>query len=90
MATKAKVYINGRLIGFYPDPIKLKNELIEKRRKNLLSSQMNVSFDEKTNEVYINTDAGRIQRPVIVVKNSKPLLTQEHIDKIKKKRINLD
>ncbi len=88
MATKAKVYINGRLIGFYPDPIKLKKALIEKRRKNLLSSQMNVSFDKKTNEVYINTDAGRIQRPVIVVKNGKPLLTQTHIDKIKKKELN--
>jgi DNA-directed RNA polymerase subunit B' len=90
MATKSKVYINGRLIGFHPNPIKLRNELIDRRRKSDLSSHINISFDEKTNEVYINTDAGRIQRPVIVVKNGVPLLTLEHIEKIKKKELNWD
>ncbi|MBN2127005.1 MAG: DNA-directed RNA polymerase subunit B [Candidatus Diapherotrites archaeon] len=90
MATKSKVYINGRLIGFHPNPAKLKTELIEKRRKNELSSHINISFDEKTNEVYINTDAGRIQRPVIVVKNGKPMFTAEHLQKIKNKEITWD
>ena len=33
MASKTKVYINGRLIGFYDDGNKLTEELIRARRE---------------------------------------------------------
>ncbi|MFH1588168.1 MAG: DNA-directed RNA polymerase subunit B [Candidatus Diapherotrites archaeon] len=90
MAVKAKVYINGRLIGFHPNPEKLVKELIEKRRQQKFSTYINVSLDEKTNEVYINTDAGRVQRPVLVVENGKPKITQEMIEKIKAGELTWD
>jgi DNA-directed RNA polymerase subunit B' len=88
VATKAKVYINGRLIGFHENPEKLAKELIQKRRQAKLSSNINIAYHEDTKEVYINTDAGRVQRPAIVVENGKPLLTEEHIQKIQKNELN--
>src|SRR3989344_1080573 len=60
-AKNAKVYINGRLIGFHNDPIKLTREIIGRRRENKISEQINVAYHEDTNEVYINTDAGRLK-----------------------------
>ncbi|MEM4257338.1 MAG: DNA-directed RNA polymerase subunit B, partial [Candidatus Diapherotrites archaeon] len=74
----AKVYINGRLIGFHNDPIKLTKEIIERRRQNKISQQVNVAYHDDTNEVYINTDAGRVQRPLLVVENGKVKLTKEN------------
>ncbi|MEM4390846.1 MAG: DNA-directed RNA polymerase subunit B, partial [Candidatus Diapherotrites archaeon] len=79
----AKVYINGRLIGFHNDPIKLTKEIIERRRQNKISQQVNVAYHDDTNEVYINTDAGRVQRPLLVVENGKVKLTKEHVEKLK-------
>lgn len=87
MKAKAKIYINGRLIGFHEKPLELVKEVISKRRNGKINHQVNVSYQENTNEVYINTDAGRVQRPLITVENGKPRLTKEHLDLIKKKQI---
>ena len=88
MTSKAKVYINGRLIGFHPNPEKLTKETIEKRRAGAIEHQINIAFNEETKEIYINTDAGRVQRPVIVVENGKPMLTKEHINKVSEGKLN--
>jgi DNA-directed RNA polymerase subunit B' len=82
-AKSAKVYINGRLIGFHHDPLKLVKAIIERRRENKLSQQMNVAYHDDTNEVYINTDAGRVQRPLLVVENGKLKITQDEVNKVK-------
>ncbi|MBI4210546.1 MAG: DNA-directed RNA polymerase subunit B [Candidatus Diapherotrites archaeon] len=82
-AKSAKVYINGRLIGFHNDPVKLTREIIGRRRENKLTEQINVAFHEDTNEVYVNTDAGRVQRPLLVVENGRPRLTEELVKQLK-------
>jgi len=87
---QAKIYINGRLIGFHDNPKMVVKELINARRANKIESQVNVSYNEETNEVYVNTDAGRIQRPLIVVENGKSKLTEEMIEKLKTKEISFD
>src|SRR3989338_9438977 len=81
-AKQAKVYINGRLIGFHPDPMKLTREIIARRRESKISEQANVAFHEDTNEVYINTDAGRVQRPLLVVENGKLKITDEIVKEL--------
>lgn len=81
---KGKVYINGRLIGFHPDPKELTGDLIEQRRKAQISSQVSIAYHDDTNEVYVNTDAGRVLRPLIVVEKGKPKLTNELIKEVEK------
>ncbi len=81
-AKSAKVYINGRLIGFHSDPQKLTKELIARRRESKVSHQVNVAFHGDTNEVYINTDAGRVQRPLVVAENGRTKMTQEHVKQL--------
>lgn len=86
-AKSAKVYINGRLIGFHNDPIKLTKEIIAHRRENKITEQINVAYHEDTNEVYINTDAGRVQRPLLVVENAKPRVTEEHLRQLREGKL---
>jgi len=84
---KAKVYINGRLLGFFPSSNKLAQALIRERRKGKLNPQINITLNEKTNEIYINTDAGRVQRPVIVVENGKSKLTEKMLEMVKREEM---
>ncbi|WP_052833754.1 DNA-directed RNA polymerase subunit B [Staphylothermus hellenicus] len=81
----SRVYLNGRLIGYYPDGKKLAEEIRNMRRRGKISIEVNVAHiqDEHLNEVYINTDAGRIRRPLLVVENGKLKLKPEHIAKLK-------
>lgn len=80
---KAPVYVNGSLAGFHPDGNALATQLRERRRMNELGYETNVYYNEKTNEVFINTDAGRVRKPYVVVENGKSRLTPEMLAKIK-------
>jgi DNA-directed RNA polymerase subunit B' len=80
---ETNVFVNGRLIGTHPDHEALVAELRKRRRNGKISSQVNISFVDDTNEVIINTDAGRARRPLIVVAKGKPKITESEIEKIK-------
>ncbi len=81
-----KVYLNGRLIGYHPDGEKLANEIRRLRRRGHLSHEVNVAHykDPYIDEVYVNCDAGRVRRPLLVVENGKLKLKPEHVEKIRK------
>ncbi len=89
MLTGAKVFLNGRPIGYHPDGAELARRIRELRRSGKISFEVSVSHlvDEYINEVYVNTDADRLMRPVIVVENGKPKLTKEHVEKLKRGEI---
>ncbi|MEM0167998.1 MAG: DNA-directed RNA polymerase subunit B'', partial [Thermoplasmatales archaeon] len=67
----SRIYVNGNLIGYHKDGRSVVSEIRKRRRSGAVSNQINVRFDETTNEVIINTDKGRIRRPLIVVYNGK-------------------
>ena len=54
------------------------------RRKGELSHHINVAYNEDVNEFYINTDSGRLQRPLIIVENGKSKLTTDILKKLEK------
>ena len=87
---QAKVYINGRLIGFHNNPEKLVSDLVDKRRTGKINQHVNIALQEETNEVYINTDAGRVQRPLLVVENGKVKITPEQVKQVKDGKLGWD
>ena len=74
-----RVYVNGDLVGLHDDPVTLVSEIRERRRSGLLSHEVNIHYDEVMNDVTINCDEGRIRRPLIVVRDGKPLITAKQL-----------
>jgi len=82
----SRVYINGRFIGYHPNGEELVKELRRLRRSGKLSSEVNVAHikNEYLDEVYVNTDAGRVRRLLLVVEDGKLKLKPEHVEKLKR------
>jgi DNA-directed RNA polymerase subunit B len=79
----SRVYLNGDLIGMYPNGKELVEKLRERRRKGLIDIEINVCYYEDENDVVINCDCGRLRRPLLVVKDGKLLLTKDHLKALK-------
>ncbi|GGN98318.1 MULTISPECIES: DNA-directed RNA polymerase subunit B [Haloarcula] len=80
---EAKVYVNGSLVGTHPDPEQLADQVRQARRRGDVSQMVNVSVKDRTDEVIINADAGRARRPLLVVEDGEPLMSDEEVEQVK-------
>jgi DNA-directed RNA polymerase subunit B' len=78
----AKVYVNGSLVGTHPDPEGLAAQIRESRRRGDVSEMVNVSVNERTQEVIVNADAGRARRPLLVVEDGESLVTEADVEAV--------
>jgi len=74
------VFINGQLIGVHSDVKRFVREFKLLRRRGRLGENVSVHLNSSQMSLNISTDGGRICRPLIVVENGRPLLTQKHVD----------
>jgi DNA-directed RNA polymerase subunit B len=82
----ARVYLNGDLVGLHEQPTDLAQRIRERRRKGLLSNEVNVYAEEDGHEVLINCDAGRVRRPLLVAREGRLALSQDHLRGIRERR----
>ncbi|GBF08892.1 DNA-directed RNA polymerase subunit B [Aeropyrum pernix] len=93
MLKGTKVFINGRPLGYHPNGAELARKIRELRRSGKLEVERpwEVSVyhlrEGEIDELYINTDSGRLMRPVVVVENGEPKLTREHVEKLSRGEI---
>jgi DNA-directed RNA polymerase subunit B len=85
---KYVVSLNGSTIGFSSDPLNFIDKVRDLRRQNKISPELNIALIN--DEIIINTDSGRVRRPLIVVKDGRPVLTEEHIKDLADKKIKFD
>jgi len=87
---KARVFVDGALIGLTGDPRRVVESIREMRRRGEISSEVNISLKEHNNDVVIHTDRGRARRPLIILKDGRPLVTEEDIDRLRRGEIDFD
>ena len=80
---QAKVYVNGSLVGTHPKPEQLAEQIRQARRRGDVSEMVNVSVNNRTGEVIVNADAGRARRPLLVVEDGEPLISEDEIEALK-------
>ena len=91
--TGARVFLDGKFIGYFPDGEELVSSLRELRRNNKINSHVGISLhtpeeEGATKRLYVNCNAGRVLRPVILIKDGKSLLTNDLIEKTSKKLVS--
>jgi len=79
---KVKVFINGCWLGVSEDPMKLYNDMKDKKYRGIINIYTSIIFDIKMLEIRICNDGGRLTRPVLRVRDNKALITKEIIEKL--------
>ncbi|ELY89870.1 DNA-directed RNA polymerase subunit B [Natrialba taiwanensis] len=86
----AKVYVNGSLVGTHPNPHELAAQIREARRIGDVSEMVNVSVKERTREVIVNADAGRARRPLLVVEDGEPRISDQEIQALQNDELEFE
>ncbi len=95
-SSAAKIFLDGILVGYSYSGEALVREIRNLRRRGLLPSETNVAYYEfnyggrVVKEIYINADAGRVRRPLIVVEDGLVKLTRDHVSKLALGKITFD
>ncbi len=80
----ADVYTSGRFVGTVDSSEEFRQKLVEARRAGEIPDTVNVHIDTDTDTVFVESSKGRLRRPLIVVKDGKSLLTNDHLNRLKK------
>jgi len=88
-----RIFVDGKLIGYHKDGEKLANSLRELRRSSKIHPHVGISIHQPeqegaTKRLYVNCNAGRVLRSLIIVKDGKSALTQDLLDKVTKKLVS--
>ncbi len=83
-----EVYLNNRYLGTVDQREAFVEELKDQRRKCLIAETVSFSLDAENDEIKIESSEGRALRPLIVVKEGKPQLTEKHVEQLRKGEIN--
>ena len=85
-----KVFINGLWIGITETPIDLYNDLKSKKHSGMINIYTSIIFNYAEKEIKICNSAGRLCRPLFVVKDNDIVLDNDIISKLKNKTIFWD
>ncbi len=77
-----EIYLNNKFTGTVSEGQAFVDDFKDQRRKGVYSDNTNIYYDKKVEEIYINSSEGRAQRPLIIVKEGKPLLNEKHISQL--------
>ena len=88
-----RIFVDGKLIGYHKDGEKLASSLRELRRSTKIHPHVGISIhipeqEGATKRLYVNCNAGRVLRSLIIVKDGKSTLTPDLLDKVLKKLVS--
>lgn len=87
---KVKVFVNGAWVGISRDPVELYNILKEKKCRGMINVYTSIVFDIRNKEIRVCSDAGRITRPVLRVKDNKSFISADLLRKLDRKELSWD
>ena len=84
------VYIDEKYVGTVDNSQEFVKQFVLERRKGKVPIDANIFHSEDFDEVFVEIAKGRVRRPLIIVSDGKPLLTDKLISRIEKKEISWD
>lgn len=83
----SEIYLNGKFIGTVENAAEFTEQVRRERRQDIITSNLNILYDKQTDDIFIQSGKGRVRRPLIVVKDGKPMVTDTHIKALQKGEI---
>ncbi|MED6297843.1 MAG: DNA-directed RNA polymerase subunit B'', partial [Candidatus Thermoplasmatota archaeon] len=87
-AEGARVHVNGDIFGLHMNPHKLVEHFKRRRRSGRIRSEVSIRHDAVNRDIFINTDKGRILRPLLVLDGGSMVLSKEYLDDLKDRKIS--
>jgi DNA-directed RNA polymerase subunit B len=84
-----KVFLDGEIVDEVEDPQEIRESLIGRRREGEIGDEISVYYADDKDELRINTDSGRVLRPLIIVEDGEPQLEDEQREELEKGEITL-
>ena len=82
-AEGSRIHVNGDIFGLHKNPTKLVNQFKRRRRQGRIRSEVSIRHDSENRDVFINTDRGRILRPLLVLDDGDLKLSKESLENIR-------
>ena len=82
-AAGSRIHVNGDIFGLHKNPTKLVNQFKRRRRQGRIRSEVSIRHDSENRDVFINTDRGRILRPLLVLDDGDLKLSKESLENIR-------
>ena len=90
MFNQTTVFINGCPVGIAKDPITLYNYLKRLKHTGELNIYTSIVFDYANQEIKICNEAGRVTRPLILVRNNKIAVTPKIVNNLREGSLSWD
>lgn len=84
----AEIYLNGKYVGEVDNATDYIKQVIDERRKGNVTSNLNYKYIQEQDAIYFESTKGRVRRPLIIVNNGEPMLTDAHIKQLQKNEIS--
>ncbi|MDO8660899.1 MAG: DNA-directed RNA polymerase subunit B, partial [Candidatus Woesearchaeota archaeon] len=82
-----EVLMNGKFVGHVENAQNFVQQIRAQRRSGSLDSNLNIAYHPAYSQVSIETEKGRLRRPLIVVQNGQSLFTEKQVKHMQKKVI---
>ena len=79
-ADGSRIHVNGDIFGLHKRPLKLVERIKRSRRSGRLRPEVSIRHDTANRDVFINTDRGRVLRPLLVIEHGSLNLNKLHLE----------
>ena len=74
-----RIHVNGDIYGIHKNGKNLVRHFKSARRRGAIPSEVSIRYDNENRDIFINTDKGRILRPLLILYDGTPRLTNDHL-----------
>ena len=75
-----RVHVNGDIYGIHKRGTNLVRHFKSARRRGTIPPEVSIRYDSENRDIFINTDKGRILRPLLILYDGAPRLTSQHLE----------
>ena len=79
-ADGSRIHVNGDIFGLHKRPQKLVSQFKRRRRSGRIRPEVSIRHDLENRDVFINTDRGRMLRPLLVIDHGSLQITNMHLE----------